>query len=155
MGGKEIMLLMEYKNSKLQSDINNPVINKIIDYINEKSLDNVGQGIHTINDNFYYNVIEMNTTIAENREWESHKEFYDVHLILEGSERIQFNYLSNMNLEEYDAKNDWQKMNGNFKFDFILEEGDLLLLEPNDAHKTGIIINAPAPIRKVLFKVHI
>lgn len=35
-------------------------------------------------------------------------------------------------------------MNGNFKFDFILEEGDLLLLDSNDAHKTGIIINEPA-----------
>lgn len=149
------MLLMEYKGSIIQSDINNPMIKKVVKFINENPLDNIEKGIHTVSNDFFYNIIEMDTTTEENREWESHKDFYDVHIILKGSERIQFNYLANMKLSDYDAENDWQKMTGIPKFDFTLEEGEVLLLDPNDAHKTGLIINESLPLKKVVFKLRI
>ena len=113
------------------------------------------KGNHPVSDDFFYNVIEMTTTTEDERVWESHREFYDVHLIFEGRERIHYNFLSNMEEGDYDAEGDWQQMSGQALFDLIFTPGSLLLLDPNDAHKTGLIAEEAGPIRKVVFKVKI
>ena len=81
----------------------------------------------------------METTDEEHRVWESHRAYYDVYVLFEGKERISYNFLSNMEA----------------LFDLIFTPGSLLLLDPNDAHKTGLIAEEAGPIRKVVFKVKI
>ena len=46
----------------------------------------------------------METTDEEHRVWESHRDYYDVHVLFEGKERISYNFLSNMNLEDYERR---------------------------------------------------
>ena len=46
-------------------------------------------------------------------------------------------------------------MSGQALFDLIFTPGSLLLLDPNDAHKTGLIAEEAGPIHKVVFKVKI
>lgn len=104
---------------------------------------------------FFYNVIEMTTTTKEKRVWESHRDFYDVHLILEGSERIAFNFISNMSLGNYNKEDDWQQMEGEALFEIPFKKNQILLLDPNDAHKTGLSVVTPEFLRKVVFKVKI
>ena len=97
----------------------------------------------------------METTDEEHRVWESHRAYYDVYFLFEGKERISYNFLSNMEEGDYDAEGDWQQMSGQALFDLIFTPGSLLLLDPNDAHKTGLIAEEAGPIRKVVFKVKI
>ena len=97
----------------------------------------------------------METTDEEHRVWESHRAYYDVYVLFEGKERISYNFLSNMEEGDYDAEGDWQQMSGQALFDLIFTPGSLLLLDPNDAHKTGLIAEEADPIRKVVFKVKI
>ncbi|HGR7705816.1 TPA: YhcH/YjgK/YiaL family protein, partial [Streptococcus pneumoniae] len=40
-------------------------------------------------------------------------------------------------------------------FSIKLKKDMLLLLEPNDAHKTGLLVEEPINIKKVVFKVKI
>ncbi|HET0933721.1 TPA: YhcH/YjgK/YiaL family protein, partial [Streptococcus pneumoniae] len=80
---------------------------------------------------------------------------YDVHYLLNGEETILYNFLSQMELSEYKVDDDWQQMNGEALFSIILKKNMLLLLEPNDAHKTGLLVEEPINIKKVVFKVKI
>ena len=97
----------------------------------------------------------METTDEEHRVWESHRDYYDVHVLFEGKERISYNFLSNMNLEDYVKEEDWQQMSGHSMFDIHFTPGAILLLDPNDAHKTGLKVDQAQDIRKIVFKVRL
>ena len=73
----------------------------------------------------------------------------------EGKERISYNFLSNMNLEDYVKEEDWQQMSGHSMFDIHFTPGAILLLDPNDAHKTGLKVDQAQDIRKIVFKVRL
>ena len=132
------MELVQYKDAVIARDIQHPALKKVVDYLN-----------------FFYNVIEMETTDEEHRVWESHRDYYDVHVLFEGKERISYNFLSNMNLEDYVKEEDWQQMSGHSMFDIHFTPGAILLLDPNDAHKTGLKVDQAQDIRKIVFKVRL
>ena len=46
-------------------------------------------------------------------------------------------------------------MSGSSLFDIHFTPGSILLLDPNDAHKTGLKVDQPQGIRKVVFKVRL
>lgn len=147
------MELIQYKDATIARDINHPAVKKVVDFLSEHDVASEEKGTHTVSDDFFYNIIEMETTTPDQRVWESHRAFYDVHVIFEGQERISYNHLSNMKLRDYDADGDWQQMDGLPLFDILLTPGTVLLLDPNDAHKTGLIVAEPKNIKKVVFKV--
>ena len=66
-----------------------------------------------------------------------------------------YNFLSNMNLEDYVKEEDWQQMSGHSMFDIHFTPGAILLLDPNDAHKTGLKVDQAQDIRKIVFKVRL
>ena len=149
------MELIEFNNGQLNTVVEHVALKKVADFLNNHIVSNDEAGIHKISDDFFYNVIEMETTTEDNRPWESHKEYYDVHYLLNGEEIILYNFLSQMELSEYKVDDDWQQMNGEALFSIILKKDMLLLLEPNDAHKTGLLVEEPINIKKVVFKVKI
>ena len=149
------MELVQYKGAAVERDIQHLALKKVLEFLKIHDVSQDKKGNHPVSDDFFYNVIEMTTTTEDERVWESHREFYDVHLIFEGRERIHYNFLSNMKEGDYDAEGDWQQMSGPALFDLIFTPGSLLLLDPNDAHKTGLIAEEAGSIRKVVFKVKI
>lgn len=132
-----------------------PALQKVQAFIEAHDFSQEAAGTHQVSDDFFYNIIEMTTTTANERVWESHKAYYDVHYILSGKERLAYNFLSHMQVGEYIADEDYQQMTGKALFDIILEEGQLLLFDPNDGHQTGLKIDEVAPLRKIVFKVKI
>ena len=141
------MELVQYKGAAVERDIQHPALKKVLEFLQTHDVSQDEKGNHPVSDDFFYNVIEMTTTTEDERVWESHREFYDV--------RIHYNFLSNMEEGDYDAEGDWQQMSGQALFDLVFTPGNLLLLDPNDAHKTGLIAEEAGPIRKVVFKVKI
>ena len=138
------MELVQYKDAAIARDIQHPALKKVVDYLKTHDVSQEEKGTHTVSEDFFYNVIEMETTDEEHRVWESHRAYYDVHVLFEGKERISYNFLSNMKVEDYVKEEDWQQMSGS-----------ILLLDPNDAHKTGLKVDQAQGIRKVVFKVRL
>ena len=69
-------------------------IKACFDYYKENDMENMEAGIYKINgDEFFVNIVEYDTTTVENRFWEAHKEYLDLHLMLLGEERIDLNFL--------------------------------------------------------------
>ena len=116
---------------------NHPLLQKITEVLETLDFDKLEKGMHQFNDQL----------------WESHRKEYDVHYIISGEERIYHNFLDQMTLADYDDKNDWQQMSGQKGSEIVLRQGNLLLLDANDAHMTGLMVNEEMTVKKIVFKL--
>ena len=131
-------------------------IKACFDFYDENDMENMKAGIHKINgDEFFVNIVEYDTTTVENRFWEAHKEYLDLHLMLLGEERIALNFLKNMDLGDYDEQKDFQTAEGERTVSVDLKAGDFLVCYPNDVHMTALQIDDPIYTKKAIFKIKI
>ena len=89
----------------------------------------------------------------ENRFWEAHKNYLDLHLMLDGKEQIDVNFIGNMEEKEFVEKDDFLPLEGDKNGHVILEKDDFLICYPNDAHRTAVKVNNPKKIKKAIFKI--
>lgn len=106
-------------------------------------------------DRLFVNIVEYTTTSAENRFWEAHRDYLDVHVMLRGEEQIDVNFIENMQRGEYEKKEDFLPMKGEKNGFVILRPGDFLICYPNDGHRTAVAPGKPETVKKAIFKVRI
>ena len=113
---------------------------KCFKYAQEHDLMAYEKGSHEIDgDDLFVNIVEYETTTPQNRFWEAHRQYLDLHFMLRGPEQIDVNFIDNMEQKEY----------------VVLTEGDFLLCYPKDAHRTAVAVDGPAVIKKAIFKIKI
>ena len=131
-------------------------IKKCFAYWQEHALQSYEKGSYEIDgDRLFVNVVEYETTAPENRFWEAHREYLDVHVMLQGQEQIDLNFLHDMQTQEYVPAEDFVPMTGEKNGSVILRPGDFLICDPNDGHRTAVAVGAPETIKKAIFKVKI
>ena len=82
--------------------------------------------------------------------------YLDVHLMLEGTEQIDLNFIQNMQLKEFVEKDDFLPMDGDKNSSVVLNKGDFLVCYPSDGHRTAVKAkDEPETIKKAIFKVKI
>ena len=129
-------------------------IKACFDFYKENDMENMETGIHKIDgDDLFVNIVEYDTTTPENRFWEAHKDYLDLHLMLDGIEQIDLNFIGNMDLGPYKKEDDYQAMEGEKNSSVILNEGDFLICYPNDGHMTAVKVKDPQKIKKAIFKI--
>lgn len=125
-------------------------------YAQEHDLINYEKGRHDIDgDELYVNIAEYETTAPENRFWEAHREYLDLHLMLRGPEQIDVNFIDNLKQEEYVPEDDFLPLSGEPNSHVVLNEGDFFLAYPADAHRTAVAVTGPVKIKKAIFKIRI
>ena len=123
-------------------------------YAKEHDLASYEKGCHPIDgERLFVNVVEYETTRPENRFWEAHRNYLDVHLMLAGQEQIDLNFIENMEQKEYVEKDDFLPMDGAPNSHVVLRPGDFLICYPEDGHRTAVAVNEPEKIKKAIFKV--
>lgn len=128
----------------------------VFKFVQQNDLLSFAEGSHKIDgDRFFVNVNEYDTVTREERFWEAHKVYIDVHVMLKGQEHIDVNFIENMQLGEYKAENDFQALDGDFKATVKLNPGDFLICYPEDAHRTGIIADEACHLKKAIFKIRL
>ncbi|MEF2877859.1 MAG: YhcH/YjgK/YiaL family protein [Blautia sp.] len=129
---------------------------KCFEYAKNHDLLSYEKGSHEIDgDNLFVNIVEYETTTPENRFWEAHKKYLDLHFMLKGPEQIDVNFIDNMEQKEFVDKDDFLPLEGEANSHVVLTEGDFLLCYPKDAHRTAVQVNTPAVIKKAIFKIKI
>lgn len=114
------------------------------------------KGRHDIDgDRLFVNIVEYTTTVPEERFWEAHKHYLDVHVMLRGTEQIDLNFIQNMKLGDFVEADDFLPMEGEKKVSVILKDGDFLICYPSDGHRTAVAADGPETIKKAIFKVRI
>ena len=125
-------------------------------YAKTHDLASLETGSHEMDgERIFVNIVEYMTTTPEERFWEAHKNYLDIHLMLKGTEQIDLNFISNMERKEYVEAEDFLPMEGKKKASVILEEGDFLICYPEDGHRTAVMADEPERIKKAIFKVKI
>ena len=101
----------------------------------------------------FVNIVEYDTCEKEDRFWEAHKNYLDLHLMLDGKEQIDVNFIGNMEQKDFVEKDDFLPLEGDKNGHVILEKGDFLICYPNDGHRTAVKIEKPEKIKKAIFKI--
>ena len=68
-------------------------IKKCLAYIESENLFEKEIGSYEIdNKDLFVNIVTYETAPSDNKEWEAHKKYVDLHYMLEGKEQIDFNF---------------------------------------------------------------
>lgn len=149
------MIFGNIKNLK-EYDFLSKAIQECFTYAQAHDLKSYAKGSHEIDgERLFVNIVEYTTTSAEERFWEAHKNYLDLHLMLNGTEQIDLNFIDNMELKEFVPNDDFLPMEGPKNSSVVLTSGDFLICYPADAHRTAVAVNQPESIKKAIFKIKI
>ncbi len=131
-------------------------VKECFEYAKSHNLVSYEEGSHEIDgERLFVNIVEYTTTKPEERFWEAHMNYLDVHVMLQGTEQIDLNFIQNMDVKEFVEKDDFLPMDGDKNSSVILRDGDFLICYPSDGHRTAVAVQEPEKIKKAIFKVHI
>ena len=149
------MIFGNINHEKTYSNIDMDLKN-CLEYARENSLYNFDKGSYPIDgENIFVNIVEYETCEKEERFWEAHKKYIDIHLMLEGSEIIDVAFIENLTQKEYQEKEDFLPLDGEASSSIKLQKGDFLVCYPEDAHMTAIKVKEKSSIKKAIFKVRL
>lgn len=95
---------------------------------------------------FTYETLPLEETF-----FEAHRRYLDIHLMMEGQERVEL--ASPAGLELFEHRDDFYAYRGQAEQSLILRPGSFLVVFPEDAHRIKIRVNGPQRVSKVVFKV--
>ncbi len=132
-------------------------VDKVMAFIQNTSFENLTTGTHEVEgEEFYFNLLEYQTNHADERFWESHKKYLDIHYLIEGKEFIGHELFKRMEIkDDYNVQDDFFLLKGKLQSKIKLQKGDFLICYPNDVHMTGIMVDGQEKVRKAVFKVKI
>ncbi len=149
---------MEIIDLRNKSTAVSPAVNKVIGFLSENNLNDFDNGQHTIDgDDFFINVFGYTTADEDNRIWEAHRDYIDVHCVLSGQEILQQAFLPDCKVGEYEQETDYLPIiDAPVRSRCVVSPDFLVVFYPEDAHQTGVFIDeTPMAIRKAVFKVHV
>lgn len=95
------------------------------------------------------------TVADEDSFFEAHEKYLDIHLMLEGSERIEIAPPQELEQFRSEPENDFYAYHGNAHYKLTLMPGDFLVVFPSDAHKLKMKVENQETVTKAVFKVKI
>ena len=126
---------------------------RAFDYIQELDTAGIAVGRYEIDgENMYALVQQYDTKLKERTFWESHRRYIDLQYMVQGVEGIGYADIEHLQQGEYDPARDFLALYGDGDL-VTVRSGSFVLLFPQDAHRPGIAIGSPAPIKKVVIKI--
>lgn len=133
-----------------------PGVLRALEYARSHDLSAMERGRHDVDgDALYFNMIEYTTGPSEEKAYEAHRAYIDVHYMIRGEERIEVAFVSGMEQGEYEPEGDYLPVSGTAAACATMRAGDFLVCYPEDGHKPGVQAEAPMAIKKAVFKVAI
>ena len=131
-------------NIKLEKNLYiNNILEQCTEFIRNHDVKNLPCGKYSIDgENFYVNIVSYYTKEEKQCIWEAHREYLDIHYIIDGKEQIRLSNIQNMEIEAYVEESDYVKIKGTPSIYVNLKEGEYLTLFFEDAHMTACCIEA-------------
>lgn len=85
--------------------------------------------------------------------FEAHRRYLDIHLMLEGEERVDVSHPDGLELTESREENDFYAYRGGAQHSMVLRPGEFLVVFPGDAHRIKLQVDGPKTVSKAVFKV--
>lgn len=146
------MIKDKLKNSKTYYNLG---LKKGFEWLKSQDLENIECKKYIIDDDLYANVQEYNT--KDDAKYEAHKNYIDIQYMIKGQESIGVTDRDNCSVcVDYDKEKDIEFLDCNVEEEYVcLEEGQFVVLYPQDAHKPSINYKGKHFVKKVVVKVKI
>ena len=146
------MIIDRIGNSHLYYTINTR-FKQAFEYIHQIDMDAIPVGKYEIDGkNMYALVQQYNTKPRAQGIWEAHRRYIDLQYVVHGVEGIGYSNVNHLEQGKYDPDKDFLPLYG--AGDLVtLHSGSFVFLMPEDAHMPGIVIDSPAPVRKIVIKI--
>lgn len=130
-----------------------PNLDKVIDYVESTDLQSLSVGNYAIDDQAVFLMIQENdTTMLENpTKFEWHARYADIHVLLDGKERLVYGLENGPEIEEY--REDIGFRQSQKEQEFVLETGEFLLFLPQENHRPNAALSQSQKVRKAVFKL--
>ena len=143
-------------NDNLQNKSLSQKIQECIKFTKENNLKEYNPGSYEIpGTDIKFNIGKYNTKPENECFWESHLKYIDVQIMLNGKEYIAFNNIRNLKQVKIEKENDFIGYEGDELFRVLIENGDVLILYPEDIHMPGMRVDESIPVEKVVFKIDV
>lgn len=130
----------------------NPNFEKVFEFL--KTLDSGSEGSFNF-EGFSCGIlnIEPDCEICDELKLEAHKEYLDIHFVINGAEKIGYAEASSLeSVTEYDAENDFFLLKGEMQ-SIVLNKGDFCITFPEDAHAPGMCVDKNTSLKKAIVKI--
>lgn len=104
-------------------------------------------------DGGYFMIQTGTTNPMEPGDYEAHRKYIDVQMILEGSELVAWKELSETTLVEYSEEKDFAVCSGPIEEVVNVKEGMFYAVYPHDAHKPCRHFDTPTTYKKAVIKL--
>lgn len=140
--------IKNYKDNDLQ---------KVFEALKNIDADNFPKDMINIKEGeIFIKPVELTSKNLEKCIYESHKEFIDIHFVVEGAEVIHTADVTSLDIDvPYDKKLDVMFLKGKESTINVLKKGDFLVCYPSDAHKVGISYKEDSKIKKIVGKIRV
>lgn len=135
-----------------------PVIRRVLRTIMLQEPATLPSGKYTIEgDNIFFNVVEGHTLPLAQQKPEYHRQYIDIHIVLDGSEIIGCGNkgLPIIDTEDFDKKKDLGFCQPVESETLIhLQPSELAIIFPGEVHRPMSALDAGAPLRKMVVKIN-
>ncbi len=130
-----------------------PRLAAALEFLASAPLAELRPGYHPIDGSRLYAIVQhYETRPRAGCVWEAHRRYCDVQFVASGTERIGLAPLARMRVQApYDDARDVLLLDGDGDL-VTLHAGMFMLLWPHEAHMPGLMLDAPAPVHKVVVK---
>lgn len=127
-----------------------------LEYLNTAFLSTLGnEHVFLKEKEVYVFKVDLQTKPDEATFFESHREYIDIHVVLDGAERMNIDSLDNLEIYEEHPESDAYFYHGNGGQTVILTPDKFLVAFPEDAHKTCGMLECPQNFSKAVFKIRL
>lgn len=115
-------------------------------------------GRYELKDGAYVILQTYTSKLRSAANYEAHKKYIDIQVVLKGQELISIESLEAMYnypvIREYTEEKDAELYAPNCEgIDYLLNDGDFLIITPEQAHAPGINVGGPSEVHKAVFKI--
>lgn len=132
-------------------------VDEALKYLRDLKITKADIGKHIVDQNFFFIVQEYVTKLESEFKLESHREYIDIQLIVNGCEAMDLSDISRLNiLEEYSAVNDvllWEAPERMMRV--TLKKGDYIILYPENAHRGAVRLGKEEKVLKIIGKIRL
>ncbi|MDO4443890.1 MAG: YhcH/YjgK/YiaL family protein [Slackia sp.] len=129
-------------------------VGRAIEYARTHDLGALAAGRNEVDgDALFINACAYETRALEDCRFEAHRRYIDVQMVIEGEERIDVQFVGNLDAEPFDEEADNMFLDGEAAASVVMTPGTFVACFPDDGHKPGIAVNGPCAVKKAVFKV--
>ena len=130
-----------------------PSLDTAIAYLADTDLSQMKPGRNEIDgDAVFLNRFDYETIPATAAAWEGHARYGDIHIMIHGKEQIGISDSSDLTVTVHNEDSDFIGFEGPVRCWYPMEESDVLIVFPEDAHTVKVQLDGPMAVSRAVVK---